>query len=66
MSKPFEVRDGETFINSAFIIDAGRFADIGAGLPEGLGDELQKKADLIERRLSRIESALGFNPICVP
>lgn len=66
MSKSFEVLDDETFINSAFIVDAGRFAGFGIGLPEEFALGAQEKADMLERRLSRIESALGLNPICVP
>ncbi|MGE7815351.1 hypothetical protein ACQKMW_18250 [Pseudomonas sivasensis] len=60
MNQPFEIGDREVHITGAVIIDAGRFADIGIGLPEGLSDESQDKADLIERRLSRIEAALGL------
>ncbi|WP_236202458.1 hypothetical protein [Pseudomonas carnis] len=66
MSKSFEVLDDETFINSPFIVDAGRFAGFRTGLPEEFAMGAQEKADLLERRLSRIESALGLNPICVP
>ena len=68
MNQPLEVRNNETRITGAIIIDAGRFAGIGIGIGIGLPDELavdaQEKADLIERRLSRIESALGLNAIC--
>ncbi|MGB3123558.1 MAG: hypothetical protein WBB95_07110 [Pseudomonas sp.] len=61
MKNPFEMRDCEAHITGAVIIDAGRFAGIGVGLPEGLSDESQEKADLLERRLLRIEHALGFS-----
>ena len=66
MTQSFEASDRETRISGAFIIDAGRFSGFGIGLPEELAVGAQEKADLLERRLSRIESALGFNPICVP
>ena len=62
MNNPFEMRNGEVHITGAIIIDAGRFAGIGVGLPEGLSDESQEKADLIERRLLRLETALGLEP----
>lgn len=61
MSKSFEVLDDETFINSTFIIDAGRFAGLRTGLPEEFAVGAQEKADLLERRLSRIEHALGIS-----
>ncbi|CAH0232183.1 hypothetical protein [Pseudomonas carnis] len=64
MNQQLEVRNNETRINGAIIIDAGRFAGIGIGLPDELAVDTQEKADLIERRLSRIESALGLNAIC--
>ncbi len=64
MNHSFEVSEGETYINGAIIIDAGRFAGIGIGLPDELAVAAQEKADLIERRLSRIESALSLKPIC--
>lgn len=63
MNHPLEMRDREAHITGAVIIDAGRFAGIGVGLPEGISDESQEKADLIERRLLRLETALGLEPV---
>lgn len=63
MNQPFEILDREAHITGAVIIDSGRFAGIGIGMPEGLGDESQEKADLIERRLLRLETALGLEPV---
>lgn len=60
MTQPLEVSDRETRISVAVIIDAGRFAGIGIGLPDELAVDAQEKADLIEHRLSRIEAALGM------
>jgi hypothetical protein len=64
MNHSFEVSEGETHINGAIIIDAGRFAGIGIGLPDELAVDAQEKADLIERRLSRLEGVLGLEAIC--
>jgi hypothetical protein len=63
MNQPFEVSDHEARISGAGIIDAGRFAGIGIGLPDELAVDAQEKADLMERRLSRLEAALGLEPI---
>ncbi|AJO76501.1 hypothetical protein [Pseudomonas sp. MRSN 12121] len=64
MNQPFEAA-GDHFINNwSIIVDGGRFAGIGLGLPEEFGKEAQEKADLLERRLSRLEKALGLDPIC--
>ncbi|WP_421523060.1 hypothetical protein [Pseudomonas yamanorum] len=64
MNQPFEIADRKTNIQGAIIIDVGRFAGVGLGLQENLGKNRQEVAGLLERRLSRIESALGLNPIC--
>lgn len=64
MNQPFEARDNETRITGAVIVDAGRFAGIGDGLPKGSEGKSQEVADLSQRRLLRIERALGLNPIC--
>ncbi|WP_025126480.1 hypothetical protein [Pseudomonas sp. PH1b] len=61
MNQPFEVSDRETRISGAVIIDAGRFAGIGIGLPDEIAVDAQEKADLLERRLLRIEHALGIS-----
>lgn len=63
MSQALETDDRETYITNA-IIDAGRFLGTGFGLAEGFGEKSQEVADLLERRLSRLDQALGFDPIC--
>lgn len=63
MNQPFEMRDNEAHIAGAVIIDAGRLAGIGVGLPEGFGEKSQDAADLLERRLSRLEKELGLPKI---
>ena len=64
MNQPFEAWDIETRITGAVIFDAGRFAGIGFGLPKGSEEKSQEVADLSQRRLLRIERALGLSPIC--
>lgn len=64
MSHSFEVSERESRINGSIIIDAGRFAGIGVGLSDEFAVDAQEKADLIERRLSKIEEAIGLDPIC--
>ncbi len=64
MSQPFEVGDLKTNTQSAIIIDGSRFAGFGIDLPERAGEQPQSVADLLERRLSRLEQALGLDPIC--
>ncbi|WP_415262379.1 hypothetical protein [Pseudomonas chlororaphis] len=64
MNQPFEAA-GDDFINNwSIIVDGDRFAGVGLGLPEDCGKNAQAKADLLERRLSRLEKALGLDPIC--
>jgi hypothetical protein len=64
MNQPFEIGDSKTSLRHCVIIDAGRFAGVGVGLPEDLAARPQENADLFERRLSRLEDALGFDAIC--
>jgi hypothetical protein len=57
--------DGSVSINGAEVLQSQMvLAGAGAGLPQDWGDRQREKADLLERRLSRLESALGLNPIC--
>jgi len=57
--------DGKTIVAgigigaSQFLVSAESF-----GLPEDFGKDAQMKADLLERRLSRLEQTLGLEPIC--
>jgi len=45
---------------SQHLITAHRF---GIELPEGFGKDVEEKADLLERRLSRLENELGLSPL---
>lgn len=69
MSQPFEVTEsGQVVISQAAVDDAciSQFLVSGAGfaLPEDWAERSQEKADLLERRLLRLENALGLSVIC--
>jgi len=65
MSQPFAVTEEGEYLNEATISSQMLVAPakFGIGLPEGFGKEAQEKADLIERRLCRLEQALNLGPI---
>ncbi|WP_448124155.1 hypothetical protein [Pseudomonas veronii] len=65
MTQPFDVADDQTSIKGAIIVESDRFAVFGAGLPEDFGKDAQEKADLLERRLSRLEQALGLPSLSI-
>ncbi|EJH4830435.1 hypothetical protein [Pseudomonas aeruginosa] len=58
-------QDGTVEINEADVSDAvvSPLSVIGIGLPEGFAEEAEKKAELLERRLSRVEEVLGLSPV---
>lgn len=64
MNQPFEVAGHNVAIKSTYIVDAGKFAGCGLGLPEDFAGQSQEKTDLLERRLSKLERALGLSAIC--
>lgn len=65
MSNPFIIQDGNVIIEGAEnSYHLAEFSGVGVGLPSDFGAESQKQADLLERRLCRIESVLGLGPIC--
>lgn len=65
MDQPYEVKDDGTIVISGaelakhFIVSAERLT-----LSKGVEQSRQEKADLIERRLQRIEEALALEAIC--
>lgn len=66
MDQPFEVTEGgQAVISRAAVDDASvsqhLFSGAGLGLPEDWAQRSQEKADLLERRLRRIELALGID-----
>ena len=66
MSQLFAVTEEGVFLSEAIFCSQMLVAPakFGIGLPEVLGNDAQEKADLLERRLSRLEQALGLDPIC--
>jgi len=58
MNQPFAINDdGSVSILGSQMIASG----VGIALPDDWEQKQQEKADLLERRLQRIESALGFD-----
>ena len=60
MNQPFALNDdgSVSILNSQMIVSG-----VGISLPEDWGQKQQEKADLLERRLSRLESELGLSPL---
>lgn len=66
MNQPFaRAEDGSVFISDAVLKSQAIFSATGVSLPAACGEKIEEKADLLERRLSRLEQALGLEPICV-
>lgn len=61
MSNPFIIQDGSVIISQADVVSAQIIAC--AGLPVEFGAESEMQADLLERRLARLEQALSLDPI---
>jgi len=66
MNQPFvTAEDGRTFINESGILQSQMVVSAaGFSLPPDFADKAQEKADLLERRLTRLEKELGLDPIC--
>lgn len=68
MNTPFGVNeDGRIFISEAQVKEGCMpiriVSGMGIEMPEGWAERAQEKADLLERRLSRLENAMGLNPL---
>lgn len=64
MSEPFAIIEGGAVVISEAEIARAQILSLGApGLPEGFGAEAQREAARLERRLTRIENALGLSPL---
>ncbi|MDF2640750.1 MAG: hypothetical protein K0R45_22 [Pseudomonas sp.] len=66
MNQPFAFdEEGRTYINESEILKGQMIVSAaGISLPDDFATKAQEKADLLERRLSRLEQALGLEPIC--
>lgn len=66
MSQPLAVTEEGVFLSEAVFFSQMLVAPakFGIGRPDVLGNDAQEKADLLERRLLRLEQALGLDPIC--
>lgn len=66
MNQPFVIaEDGRAFFNESEILKSQMVASAaGVSLPPDFADKAQEKADLLERRLTRLEKELGLDPIC--
>jgi hypothetical protein len=64
MNQPFaRTEDGCVFISEAVLKSQMIVSAVGVSLPADFGEKAEEKADLLERRLSRVEHALGLPPL---
>ncbi|MDD0980406.1 hypothetical protein [Pseudomonas shahriarae] len=65
MNQPFAFdEEGRAFINESEILTSQMIVSaVGVSLPPDFAEKAQEKADLLERRLVRLEKELGFNPL---
>ena len=68
MSQPFAVTENGQVVFSQVAVDDAcvsqlMVSGVGIELPEGWAEHSQEKADLLERRLSRLELALNLDPL---
>ena len=65
MNQPFAVADdGSVFISDAEVRTSQMIVSAaGISLPADFAEKAQEKADLLERRLARLEKKLGLNPL---
>lgn len=66
MNQPFAFDEkGQVFISEAEILKGQMIVSaVGVSLPPDFAEKSQDKADLLERRLLRLECSLGLDPIC--
>ena len=65
MNQPFAIdENGRTYINESEILKGQMIVSAaGISLPADFAEKAQEKADLLERRLARLEKELGLNPL---
>ncbi|UNB61837.1 hypothetical protein [Pseudomonas syringae group genomosp. 7] len=64
MIGPFIVKEKDSSQSIPIAASAALCSGLGIGLSDGFVQKAELKADLIERRLLRLEAALGLLPIC--
>lgn len=66
MDQPFALdEEGRVFISESEIRKSQMIVSaVGVSLPPDFAEKAQEKADLLERRLARLEKRLGLDPIC--
>ncbi|MBA5978768.1 hypothetical protein HT737_00225 [Pseudomonas sp. MD195_PC81_125] len=66
MSQPFAFdEEGRTYINETEVLKGQMIVSAaGISLPADFAGKAQEKADLLERRLARLEKQLSLDPIC--
>ncbi|MCF5058327.1 hypothetical protein GIW54_09920 [Pseudomonas proteolytica] len=67
MNQPFAFdEEGRAFINESEILKSQMAVSaVGVSLPPDFAEKAQEKADLLERRLSRLEQALGLPSLSI-
>lgn len=64
MNQPFaRTEDGSVFISDAVLKSQAIVTAVGVSLPSDFAEKSQEKADLLERRLVRLEKELGLAPL---
>lgn len=64
MNQPFaRTEDGSVFISDAVLKSQAIVTAVGVSLPSDFAEKSQAKADLLERRLVRLEKELGLAPL---
>ncbi len=65
MTQPFAFdEEGQVFISEAEVLKGQMIVSpVGVSLPPDFAEKSQDEADLLERRLSRLELALNLDPL---
>lgn len=64
MNRPFVIDDGRVYITSTETLKSQIIVSgLGIGLPDDFSCREKNKADVLERRLQRLEATLGLRPL---
>ena len=66
MNQPFAFdEEGRAYVDESEILKGQMIVSTaGISVPADFAKKAQEKADLLERRLARLEKELGLDPIC--